>query len=303
MKTRGPLHAADSGGHASGVASLCRWIRLSSVKWEDAWVERLRFLGPQKIAFITWERSRALKIEAYCDERTGQGLVERFGGHLARLEGQIPEEHAPPPRSPLSIRGKLKIFSDEPSWQAWRSANRKPEAIFVPAGMAFGTGEHATTGTCLRLLADLTRKSLPAGYTALDLGTGAGILAIGARALGAKFVKAIDCDPVAVRIARENASVNELRRIEISRGNVLRLRVGHPFDVVLANLFSDTLIAAASHIAEATRPGGWLIFSGVLKEQVPEVVSSFESVGFSSPKSLRRGKWCAGICRRKGENP
>ena len=299
MKPKALSHSVDrSGKRARVIGSLHRWRRLSSVKWEDAWTERLRFLGPEKIAFITWEGSHALKIEAYCDKRTGQGLVARFGGRLTKLEGQVWEGNTPSPRGPLSIRVKLKIFSDEPSWRAWRSVNRKPAAIFIPAGMAFGTGEHATTGTCLRLLADLTGKLPQGGYTALDLGTGAGILAIGALALGATFVEAIDYDPVAVRIARENASANALRRIKVSRANVTRLEVSHPFDVVLANLFSDTLIAAAPRIASAAKPGGWLIFSGVLKEQVREVEHAFESVGFSSLNILRRGKWCAGICQR-----
>ena len=117
--------------------------------------------------------------------------------------------------------------------------------------MAFGTGEHATTATCRRLLADIAAE-LPAGFTALDLGTGAGILAIAAKALGASRVEAVDYDPVAVRIAQQNASTNGFRTIKVSRGDVLKLAIRRPFDVVLANLFSDVLIAAAPRIAHAT---------------------------------------------------
>jgi ribosomal protein L11 methyltransferase len=274
-----------------------RWTRLSSAKWEDAWTERLRFLGPEKIAFTTWSDSRALKIEAYCDERTARQLVKRFGGRAAMLAEHIWTGDPARPRGPLSIRGKLKIFSDKPSWREWQKATRKPDGIFIPAGMAFGTGEHATTATCLRLLADIATK-LPAGFTALDLGTGAGILAIAAKALGAGRVEAVDYDPVAVRIAKQNASANGFRTIKISCRDVLKLTIRRPVDVVLANLFSDVLVAAAPRIAHAAKPGGWLIFSGVLRKQAHEVASALKAAGFSYPRLIARGKWCAGMCRK-----
>ena len=258
-------------------------------------MERLRFLDPETIAFITWPDSRALKIEAYCDERTSRQLVKRFGGRATKLSRQVWTGNPVHPRAPLSIRGKLKIFSDKPSWRDWQKASRKHAGIFIPAGMAFGTGEHATTATCLRLLSDVAAE-LPAGFAVLDLGTGAGILAIAAKALGGGRVEAIDYDPVAVRIARENASTNGFRTIKVFRGDALKLTVRRPFDVVLANLFSDVLLAAAPRIARAVKPGGWLIFSGVLRKQAQEVVSVFQALGFSIPKITARGKWCAGTC-------
>lgn len=279
------------------IKTLHRWTRLSSTKWEDAWIERLRFLGPEKIAFVTWPDSHALKIEAYCDERTAKELVKRFGGRATRLAEHVWTGDPARPRGPLSIRSKLKIFSDKPSWREWRKADRKAAGIFIPAGMAFGTGEHATTATCLRLLADLSGR-YPNGFAALDLGTGAGILAIGAKALGASRVEAIDYDPVAVRIAKKNASTNGLRTIKILRGDVLKLAIRESFDVILANLFSDVLVASAPRIARATMPGGWLIFSGVLRKQAQEVASAFKAAGFSNPRIIVRGKWCAGTCQK-----
>jgi ribosomal protein L11 methyltransferase len=136
------------------------------------------------------------------------------------------------------------------------------------------------------------------GFTALDLGTGAGILAIAAAAFGAGRVEAIDYDPVAVRIAKKNASTNGFSNIQVSRSNVLNLTIRRPFDVVLANLFTDVLIAAAPRIARAIKSGGWLIFSGILREQAPEVAKAFEAQGFSESRITMRGKWCAGICRK-----
>jgi len=279
------------------IKTLHRWTRLSSSKWEDAWVERLRFLGSDQVAYVTWPDSRALKIEAYCDEATARLLVRRFGGRATKLAPQIWSGDPARPRAPLSIRGKLKVFSDKPSWDEWRKARRPPTGILIPAGMAFGTGEHATTATCLRLLADL-QTELPAEFTSLDLGTGSGILAIGAAALGAGRVEALDFDPHAVRIAKQNTKANGCRNITTARGNVLELKTAKPYDVVLANLFSDVLIAAAPRIVRAVKPGGWFIFSGVLRKQSAEVAAVLHTTGFSNPRIIPRGKWCAGICTR-----
>jgi len=276
-----------------------RWTRLSSIKWEDAWLERLLFLGPENVVFMTWPESRALKIEAYCDERRAKQLVKRFGGRAAKLPAHVWTGDPARPRGPLSIRGKLKIFSDQHSWREWQRSGRHVAGIFIPAGMAFGTGEHATTATCLRLLADIA-ESLATGFTALDLGTGAGILAIAARALGAGRVEAVDYDPVAVRIARQNASTNGFATIKVSRRDVMQLAVGRRFDVVLANLFSDVLVKIAPRLASVSMPGGWLIFSGVLRNQAPEVADAFQAAGFAKPRIIARGKWCAGVCQ-KGE--
>jgi ribosomal protein L11 methyltransferase len=263
-------------------------------------MERLLFLGPENVAFTTWPGSNALKIEAYCEERAAQQLVKRFGGRATKLAEHVWTGDPARPRGPLSIRGKLKIFSDKPSWREWRKAGRKPAGVFIPAGIAFGTGEHATTATCLRLLSDIAAE-LPAGFTALDLGTGSGILGIAAKALGASRVEVIDYDPAAVRIARQNTSTNGFRSVKVSRGDVLKLTIRRPFDVVLANLFSDVLIAAAPRIAHAAKPGGWLIFSGVLRKQAQEVASAFEAAGFSRPRIIVRGKWCAGTCQKDKE--
>jgi ribosomal protein L11 methyltransferase len=279
-------------------ARLHRWIRLSSKKWEDAWAERLRFLGPSNVVFITWPNSNALKIEAYCHRTQARKLVSRFGGRATKLSKHIWTGDPARPRGPLSIRGKLKVFSDLQAWRIWKKTRPKVHGIFIPAGMAFGSGEHTTTATCLRLLVDIV-DLLPVNFAALDLGTGAGILAIAAKALGAGRVAAIDFDRVAVRVARQNASTNGFSTIKISQGNVLTLSVRKPFDVVLGNLFSDVLIQAAPRIARTTRRGGWLIFSGLLRDQVPAVTEAFAAAGFTKPCIVAHGKWCAGVCQRR----
>ncbi len=226
------------------IKNLHRWTRLSSQKWEDAWTERLRFLDPERVVMLTWPNSRALKIEVYCDEATSKRLIKSFGGRATKVAPEAFTGTPSAPRAPLAIRGKLKVYSDEASWREWKDAGRKPPGILIPAGMAFGTGEHATTATCLRFLADVAEE-LPEDFAALDLGAGSGILAVAAEALGAGAVSAIDYDPAAVRITRQNAKMNGCRRVKSAQGDALEFDERGQYDLVMANLFSEVLISVA----------------------------------------------------------
>ncbi len=273
---------------------MYRWTRLSSQKWEDAWNERLLFLGPERLAMITWPGSKALKIEVFCDRKTAGQLVKRFGGRTSKVDDRLLNGQPAKPRAPLAIRGKLRIHSDEALWKD----DRSPGALWIPAGMAFGTGDHATTATCLRLLCDLAPE-LPSGWRAIDAGTGSGILAIAAERVGAAAVEAFDFDPACVRISKANARANHSRKISFSLADARAIGRFHKADVILANLFSELLVASAPGFARKLPPGGWLIFSGVLNSQATEVVAGLEAAGFEPPRIVPRGKWCAGIARRK----
>jgi ribosomal protein L11 methyltransferase len=274
---------------------MYRWTRLSSQKWEDAWDERLQFLGPGRVAMITWPDSKALKIEVFTDRKTALALEKRFGGRVTKAAAHVWSGEPTRPRAPLAIRGKLWIFSDEVSW---KRAGDKPGALFIPAGMAFGTGEHATTATCLRLLCDAV-KDLPEGWRAMDAGTGSGILGIATEKLGAAAVEAFDFDPACVRIAKENARNNGCRRIRITKADALKIGSFHRADLILANLFSELLLASAPGFACKLPAGGRLIFSGVLRKQADEVCDGLVKLGFEAPRMVARGKWCAGsTCKR-----
>lgn len=153
--------------------------------------------------------------------------------------------------------------------------------------MAFGTGDHATTATCLRLLADLDLS----GKDFLDLGCGTGILGLAARKLGAAKVLAADFDPDAVRVTRENLKQNNLERVTVRQLDVLKWKPERQWPVVAANLFSGVLIEAAPTLAAATESGGSLIFSGVLFSQAKAVCKSLTENGFRIQTRVRRGKW------------
>jgi ribosomal protein L11 methyltransferase len=249
-------------------------------------------LTPSTCSCLGHTESSALKIQVFGDKKTVEQLVCNFGGKMTQL---APEAWTGgKSRAPLSIRGRLRVHSDDATFRAAENTGRD---IFIPAGMAFGTGDHATTATCLRLLCDIV-PNLPAGWRALDAGTGTGILAIAAEKLGASAVEAFDFDPVCIRVSKENAKANRCRKIAFSVADSLRVGAFQKADVILANLYSELLIASAPSLAKKLKPGGNFIFSGVLVRQAAEVTAALEKYGLGTPRLIKRGKWCAGICMR-----
>lgn len=272
---------------------MLAWKKISPAKWEDAWLERLSFLDPTKLVFSSIPGAKSIRITAYdLSAKQGKQLVLQFGGTLftvkkSLLAGKTPE------RPPIRIRKELLVVGSERQAKAQRSTGRK--TLIIPAAMAFGTGEHATTASCLRLLCDIAPTL--SSWRMLDLGTGSGILAIGARLLGAKHVDAGDFDPHAVRVARENLQLNKVNGVHVKRLDVLQWAPSKQWDVVTANLFSSVLVQAAPAITKATRPGGWLILSGILRAQERECLRAFAG-SFKVKKTVRLGKWVSLLLNR-----
>jgi ribosomal protein L11 methyltransferase len=223
-------------------------------------------------------------------------LVKMFGGQVSEAKWLTTVD--PPLRPPIRIREKLLIVSTAREREDAIGRGERRGILWIPAGMAFGTGEHDTTVTCLRLLADLSLKLPRDAWELLDLGTGSGILAVAGRLLGAKRAEAGDFDPHAVRTAKENIRANEVKGILVKRMDVRRWEPERTWEVVTANLFSGLLIEVAPKIAASIAPGGALIFSGVLREQEPEVVAAFQQCGLKIERIVRKGKWIAGLANR-----
>lgn len=274
------------------------WRKLTTLKWEDVWNERLAWLG-QRLVMFTLPESRALRIEAYHVTRSeADMLVRNFGGALRQQRALTKKELEPKPRPPLRVRGRLLIVSTEKERALALRKHPAMPVLLIPATVAFGTGEHATTATCLRLLADIAREKRGCDWDALDIGTGSGILALAARILGARSVDAGDFDPVAVRVAKENAAANSIRGVRFTRNDVLKWTAPRRWPVVLANVFSTTLIAAAPRIAKSVEQGGSLILSGILRTQEGDVLAAFRKQRCRLVRAVRRGKWVTLLLRR-----
>ena len=129
----------------------------------------------------------------------------------------------------------------------------------------------------------------------LDLGTGSGILALGARRLGATRVVAIDSDPVAIATAKANARLNGVRGIEFRIGDARSFSHERRFQIAAANLYSELLIEILPKLKETS----WLIASGVLREQEVKFVRALKRNKFSVAQTRRRGRWIALLAQQK----
>jgi ribosomal protein L11 methyltransferase len=168
----------------------------------------------------------------------------------------------------------------------------------IEAGAAFGTGHHGTTVGCLLAFDRLLRAERFARV--LDVGCGTGVLAIAAARTGSAITIGTDIDPVSVRIANENAALNqsEARFVHAAGLNDPRVRAGAPYDLVFANILAPPLVALAQDIRGALRPGGTVILSGLLRTQERRVLAAYLSRGFRLRRRLHRDAWATLILRR-----
>lgn len=280
------------------AAQRYSWRKLSSAKWSDVWFERLAFLGPQRVLVFEFPGKRTIRVEAHgLTKREADTVTEHFGGQISEAKWLTAVE--PPQRPPIRVRGRLLVVSTER--ERTDAAAKEPETpvLLIPAGMAFGTGEHATTATCLRLLSDIARTMRDRPWDALDLGTGSGILALAARRYGAARVEASDWDPHAIRTAKENLKLNGIDKVRVRKLDVRSWVPERQWPVVLVNLYSDLLVECAATLALVTEPAGHLIFSGTLRAQEAEVVAALQGAGLELERIVRKGKWVTGIVRKK----
>jgi ribosomal protein L11 methyltransferase len=277
------------------------WSRISSVKWEDAWVERLRFAGEQNLVIKKFPASRSIRLDLYTDASTVKKVKKAFGGSVRPFNLATWQPPAPKKTSPLRIGGVLRIYGDKDRFKQEHGTGRGLP-LLIPSGMAFGTGDHATTARCLQLLAEDSTPLRSSGkpWSVLDLGCGSGILALAGEKLGAHKVLGCDFDAACVRISKENARLNKLTRARFLKADVLKWKareLGGSYDIVTANLYSTILTAAAPMITKAIKSGGTLILSGILAVEEKAILKTFSTL--RHVKTLKRGKWAA-VMLKKG---
>ena len=268
------------------------WSKLSAVKWMDAWEER--FCGNPNLVIEYLKGGKSIRVRLFCNTgKEAKAVVEQFGGSVRQMTGAEWIPPVAPPR-PVKVRDVLLLTAETRPAEIAAIQQNHPQRqiISIPPEMAFGTGDHATTSTCLRLLVDVARERKGTAWTVADLGTGTGVLAIAARKLGARETFACDFDPFAVAAARRNAIRNQTPEILIKEQDVLQWKPRNKvYSVVMANLFSSVLIEAWPVIAKALAPGGDLIVSGILASQAWEVVTAAASNGLGFTKVITKGKW------------
>ncbi len=174
------------------------------------------------------------------------------------------------------------------------------EVIVIEAGQAFGTGGHYSTKGCLMALDALAEGISPG--SALDLGTGSGVLAIAMARLWDIPILASDIDPVATETAAANVENNNAPGIEtITADGVVdpAIAAKAPFDLITANILAEPLIGLAPGIAGIAASGAALVLSGITREQAAEVQVAYIDAGFTAESRIMLDDWCTLVFRRK----
>lgn len=192
---------------------------------------------------------------------------------------------------PVKISERFTIV---PTWETYEPVSTDELIIELDPGMAFGTGTHPTTVMCLQAL----EKSVKPGDYVTDIGTGSGVLAIGAALLGAKHVHALDLDEVAVRSAKINVKLNKVQNTtDVVHGNLLDT-VKEPSDVVVANILAEIIMSFTQDAFKVVKEGGLYITSGIIGAKKDDVKQSLEAAGFLIEEVMMMEDWVTIISKK-----
>lgn len=181
----------------------------------------------------------------------------------------------------------------KPSWLEYTPRD-SDIVIELDPGMAFGTGLHPTTRLCLAML----EKYVTPGCDMLDVGTGSGILAIGAAKLGASCVNARDIDPIAVETAQKNVAASNLtEKISVSRASIVVESNPRQYDIICANIFADTIAELAPALAQHLDRNGVFIASGILVERARLVENAMQAQSMTFVEKLQEQDWLVMVYR------
>ena len=263
------------------------WRRTATEKWLRENGVAIDRVTHGHHAIVEQPHRAQFSLEYFCvREAEAARLQNQFGGAVEYVPTDWLELCAREQlHLPIRVGRRLTVVADA-------AIAPTTDTLVIPAGAAFGTGDHATTAMSLRLLEKLTR-AVPDKWSMLDAGTGSGILVLAGKRFGATKALGFDNDSRAVKTAKANAKLNHLAHVNFRIGDVMRPMPEAPFDIITANLFSGLLISAAPVFRAQLRDDGHLIASGILHRQEREVTQAFRSSGFKIIIRRRRGKWIA----------
>ena len=239
-----------------------------------------------------------LKLEELKKAQTGLGTLLMT---MDTMEDADWENNWKQYYKPMEIGERLLVV---PQWeqedpQVRAECARRVPLILEP-GLTFGTGSHATTRLCLTALEKLAGP----GQRVLDLGCGSGILSIAALKLGADTALAVDIDDKCLDVAYENAAMNGIGRdrYTVLAGDILtdeslKARIGGGYDIVLANIVADVIIALAPAVRPLLKAGGYFLCSGIIDDRAEEVAGKLRSAGLTIQETYSADGWFSYLCR------
>ena len=182
-----------------------------------------------------------------------------------------------------------------PSWEEYENTGGKT-VLSIDPGAAFGTGTHATTALCLELLQNYVAEE----STVLDIGCGSGILSIASVLLGASSAIGVDIDAQSVKVAKENAELNNVvDKTQYIVGDLAE-KVNGKYNIVCANIVADVIIKLLENVDEYMKDGAVLLTSGIIDIRKDDVVAAFSRFGFNIVEERTKDNWYAFVCK-KGE--
>ncbi len=193
---------------------------------------------------------------------------------------------------PFIVSDKIII---KPSWEDYKEPTDGKIVLEIDPGMSFGTGQHFTTRLCIEQI----EKYLVNDMEVLDMGCGSGILSIASILLGAKSAVGVDIDENAVRIAKENAEINNIYddKFTVYCGNVtddiiLQDKIGYnKYDMIAVNIIADIIIGMSSSFPKFLKKGGIVVASGIIKKYLQNIIDNFEGLGFEIKEINEKEDW------------
>jgi ribosomal protein L11 methyltransferase len=237
---------------------------------------------------------RATLVASFADrelaETAARQIDPAWSPRVAELVGDAWRDEWKKHFAPFRLTERITI---RPPWEPYEPEGPQEIVLELEPGRAFGTGLHATTALVARALEALGPRLSNADV--LDVGTGSGIVALVAVALGAERARAVDVDPEAVLVTVDNARRNGYeRRIDASVTPVDA--IAGDFDVVVANIEARVLVDLSAALAARVRPGGVLVLSGILVDQEADVMRAFGSLRMRG--APRENEWVALILEK-----
>ena len=201
---------------------------------------------------------------------------------------------------PFTVSDKIII---KPSWEEYTESTDGKIILEIDPGMSFGTGQHHTTRLCIEQII----KEMGSGMKVLDMGCGSGILSIASILLGAERCVGVDIDENAVRIAKENAALNNIfeDRFTVYCGDVtndekLQDKIGSiKYDMIAVNIIAQIIMGMSMTFPKFLKKGGLVIASGIIKKYLQDVVDNFESLGFEIMEVDNSEEWVCVTARLK----
>jgi len=218
-------------------------------------------------AIETFSKKAGIPVTVTLEKRENVDWIERYKNSIRPIE--------------------VGSFYVRPEWEA--SKPGKTDIIINPA-LAFGSGHHETTYSCLQAIERYVKE----GDTLLDVGCGSGILSIAAAKRGA-IVDLCDTDEIATESARENFSLNDVRFSECWTGSAARAK--RQYDVVIANIIADVILMIQRDLKKAVEPGGLLILSGIIDKYFTKIEEKFND--FETVENIKREEWHTFVLKKR----